>query len=91
MAQRIERKFFKPTQISKHLYCPICTEVFYDSVRLFCGYNSLLQNLNSLDTLSVVNASLDGSITTKPAPSAVLQLISTLWAEILLLRKSFKI
>lgn len=38
MSRRLERKFAKPTLISKHLYCPICIEVYLDATRLFCGY-----------------------------------------------------
>jgi hypothetical protein len=38
MSKKLERKFSKPTQISKHLTCSICTDVFVDATRIFCGH-----------------------------------------------------
>lgn len=37
MSKKIPRNFTKPTQISKHLCCAICTEVFQEPTRLACG------------------------------------------------------
>lgn len=33
-----ERKFVHPTQISQHLVCPICQDVFTDPIRIDCGH-----------------------------------------------------
>ena len=45
MSRRIERKFTKPAEISKHLFCPICIEVFLDPTRLFCGLKLFISTL----------------------------------------------
>ena len=43
-----KREFAKPTQISKHLFCPICIEVFTNPYRLFCGYFLSFYDFNSI-------------------------------------------
>lgn len=35
---KLERRFVRPSQISKHLSCTVCTEVFYDPMRLPCEH-----------------------------------------------------
>lgn len=38
MSTELERKWVKPAQISKHLFCCICNEVFKTPTRLKCRY-----------------------------------------------------
>ena len=39
MSEEGERKFLKPSCVSKHLYCSICMEVFVKPLRAPCGHS----------------------------------------------------
>ena len=46
-----DRRFMKPKSISTFLKCSICYEIYYEPLRLFCGYIDIYPV-----TLSVMNA-----------------------------------